>query len=301
MQRVGTGTRSARNFAPGCQAHFKVFRLLPPLCLRVYVRSRSRDDRGRRSAPAPDNAVDPVAMDPEHHILIVDDNKDIRDLLGRFLRKHEFKVTTARDGYEMRECLNAQAVDLVVLDLMLPGDDGLKLCRELRAKSAIPVIMLTAMGEETDRIVGLEMGADDYVAKPFNPRELLARIKAVLRRTGAAGAHPDQPHTGGRILGFSGWTIDLVRRELRSPDGALVELTTGEYDLLLAFAEHPQRVLTRDQLLDITRSRATPAFDRTIDVQVSRLRRKIETGNSPPMVKTVRGMGYVFAVAVERL
>ncbi len=236
-----------------------------------------------------------------HHILVVDDNKEIRDLLGRFLRQHDFKVTTARDGYEMRECLRNGPVDLVVLDLMLPGDDGLKLCRELRSTSAMPIIMLTAMGEETDRIVGLEMGADDYVAKPFNPRELLARIKAVLRRTTAPGDQFDPPSSGGRILGFANWRLDLVRRELRSPDGALVELTTGEYDLLLAFVENPQRVLTRDQLLDITRSRAASAFDRTIDVQVSRLRRKVETDAEQSMIKTVRGAGYVFTAPVERL
>ncbi len=240
-------------------------------------------------------------MDPMHHILVVDDNKEIRDLLGRFLRKHDLKVTTARDGYEMRECLRNGPVDLIVLDLMLPGDDGLKLCRELRSESSVPIIMLTAMGEETDRIVGLEMGADDYVTKPFNPRELLARIKAVLRRTTMAGERLDQPSTGGRILRFADWTLDLVRRELRSPDGALVELTTGEYDLLIAFVENPQRILSRDHLLDVTRSRAASAFDRAIDVQVSRLRRKVEMEPEQSMIKTVRGAGYIFTVPVERL
>jgi two-component system OmpR family response regulator len=240
-------------------------------------------------------------MDPMHHILVVDDNKEIRDLLGRFLRKHDFKVTTARDGYEMRECLRKDAVDLIVLDLMLPGDDGLKLCREVRSASAVPIIMLTAMGEDTDRIVGLEMGADDYVTKPFNPRELLARIKAVLRRTTGTGETFEPPNTGGRILRFAGWTLDLVRRELRSPDGALIELTTGEYDLLVAFVENPQRILTRDHLLDVTRSRSASAFDRSIDVQVSRLRRKVETEPDQSLIKTVRGAGYIFAVPVEKL
>ncbi|MGA1860261.1 response regulator [Azospirillum sp. 11R-A] len=234
------------------------------------------------------------------HVLIVDDNQEIRDLLGRFLRKQGYKVTTARDGYELRECICGSLVDLLVLDLMLPGDDGLKLCRELRSTSAIPIIMLTAMAEETDRIVGLEIGADDYVTKPFNPRELLARIRAVLRRTNASGEAFDASHSGGRILRFAGWTIDLVRRELHSPDGALVELTGGEYDLLAAFVESPQRVLSRDHLLDITRNRTALAFDRTIDVQVSRLRRKIDNDPEHSMIKTVRGAGYVFVIPVER-
>lgn len=249
----------------------------------------------------PTFAIEKLAMEPAHHILIVDDNKEIRDLLGRFLRKQDFKVTTARDGYEMRECLDKSMPDLIVLDLMLPGDDGLKLCRELRSKSAVPIIMLTAMGEDTDRIIGLEMGADDYVAKPFNPRELLARIKAVLRRSSMAGDSIGQANTGGRIFRFAGLKLDIVRRELRSADGALVELTAGEYDLLIVFVENPQRVLTRDHLLDVTRSRSASAFDRTIDVQVSRLRRKIEVEPEQSIIKTVRGAGYVFAASVERL
>lgn len=234
------------------------------------------------------------------HVLIVDDNQEIRDLLGRFLRKQGYKVTTARDGYELRESICSSSIDLVVLDLMLPGDDGLKLCRELRSTSAIPIIMLTAMAEETDRIVGLEIGADDYVTKPFNPRELLARVRAVLRRTNVSGESFDSSHSSGRILRFAGWTIDLVRRELHSPDGALVELTGGEYDLLAAFVESPQRVLSRDHLLDITRNRTALAFDRTIDVQVSRLRRKIDNDPEHSMIKTVRGAGYVFVIPVER-
>ncbi len=242
-------------------------------------------------------------MEPtQHHILVVDDHKDIRDLLGQFLRKHDLKVTTARDGYEMRECLTNDPVDLVVLDLMLPGEGGLSLCRELRTRSQTPVIMLTALGEEADRVVGLEMGADDYVTKPFSPRELLARIKAVLRRSTAQGDAPPSA-TGGRILAFAGWTLDLVRRELRSSDGTLVDLTTGEFDLLSAFAEHPQRILSRDDLFEVSRGRgsATAAFDRAIDVQVSRLRRKLDTSPDDGMIKTVRNAGYVFTVPVERL
>jgi two-component system OmpR family response regulator len=239
-------------------------------------------------------------MDPAAHILIVDDHAEIRDLLGRFLRKHGFRVTEARDGDEMRRILTTARIDLIILDLMLPGDDGLTLCRELRAKSEVPIIMLTAMNEQTDRIVGLEMGADDYVPKPFNPRELLARVKAVLRRT-TAGL---QSGTGGeQLFRFAGWTLDVVKRELQSPNGVVVDLTTGEYDLLLAFIEHPQRVLNRDQLLDLARSRTSIAtYDRSIDVQISRLRRKIEDEASPtPLIKTIRSVGYLFTAPVEKL
>ncbi|MGY6278416.1 winged helix-turn-helix domain-containing protein, partial [Methylomonas sp. MgM2] len=188
--------------------------------------------------------------------------------------------------------------DLIVLDLMLPGEDGLALCRRLRSTSTIPIIMLTALAEDIDRIVGLEMGADDYLAKPFNPRELLARIKAVLRRTGSGS---DLSRTAGNTLLFEGWRIDLAKRELYSPEGVLMPLTGGEFDLLVAFAQRPQRILNRDQLLDLTRGRAATAFDRSIDVQLSRLRRKIETDpNQPALIKTVRGGGYVFQPRVVR-
>ena len=238
-------------------------------------------------------------MDKTPHILIVDDDREIRDLLGRFLEKHGCRVTTARDGRAMRAALDDWSIDLVVLDLMLPGDDGLTLCRELRANSEIPIIMLTAMGEETDRIVGLELGADDYVAKPFNPRELLARIKAVLRRGSERAEAP--PADGGQIARFAGWTLDLARRHLRSPDDVAVTLTAGEYELLVAFVDHPQRVLSRDQLLDFTRGRSAAPFDRSVDIQVSRLRRKIEPDPATPeLVKTVRSGGYLFTPAVER-
>ncbi|NJO67592.1 MAG: response regulator [Rhodospirillales bacterium] len=238
------------------------------------------------------------------HILIVDDDQDIRDLLGRFLTKHGYRVSQAMNGREMQKALDDRAIDLIVLDVMMPGDDGLALCRRLRAGSSIPIIMLTAMGEEIDRIVGLEMGADDYMAKPFNPRELLARIKAVLRRvaslTAVAGAAEDGQETG-RMLGFEGWTMQIDRRTLTSPTGVLVPLSTGEFDLLHAFANHPQRVLSRDQLLDLARGRDAQPFDRSIDVQVSRLRRKIETDpGEPTLIKTVRGGGYLFTPSVER-
>jgi two-component system OmpR family response regulator len=185
----------------------------------------------------------------------------------------------------------------VILDLMLPGEDGLSLCRWLRHDSQLPIIMLTAMGEETDRIIGLEMGADDYLAKPFNPRELLARIKAVLRRTGRPQASEG---AAARILTFEGWRLDLSRRQLNEPGGALIELSAGEFDLLVALAEHPQRVLTRDQLIDLARGRAATPFDRSVDVQVSRLRRKMEHDpKNPTLIKTVRSGGYIFSAVVE--
>lgn len=234
------------------------------------------------------------------HILVVDDDIEIRDLLARFLRKHGYRVTGARNGREMRESLAATQVDLVVLDLMLPGESGLDLCREARATSLVPIVMLTAMGDDMDRIVGLEMGADDYLPKPFNPRELLARIKAVLRRT-TTNSDPVS-HVRENILHFAGWQLDLVRRELKSAKNVVIELSAGEYDLLLAFLEHPQRVLSRDQLLDLTRNRVSSPYDRSIDVQVSRLRRKLEVDPPEvPLIKTVRGTGYIFASEVKRL
>lgn len=233
------------------------------------------------------------------HVLVVDDDREIRDLLGRFLTKHGYRVTAVGDGKEMRRALADWHIHLVVLDLMLPGEDGLSLCRDLRAKSQIPVIMLTMMSEETDRIVGLEMGADDYLPKPFNPRELLARMKAVLRRARCA---PATPHSMGRqMYRFSGWTLDLGLRRLRSPRGLVVDLSPGEHDLLVAFVERPQRVLTRDQLLDLTHGRAETPFDRSVDMQVSRLRQKIEADpKEPELIKTIRSGGYVFTAVVTR-
>jgi two-component system, OmpR family, response regulator len=231
------------------------------------------------------------------HILIVDDDAEIRDLVARFLKKHEFRVETAAEGRAMWKLMETGQFDLIVLDLMLPGEDGLSLCRRLRVETTIPVIMLTALGEETDRIIGLEMGADDYLAKPFNPRELLARIRAVLRRAGTTERPVDDEM--GRTLVFEDWKLDLARRELRSPDGVLVALTAGEFDLLAAFAARPKRVLNRDQLLDLTKGRAATTFDRSVDVQLSRLRRKIEADpNEPALIKTVRGGGYIFTADV---
>ncbi len=240
-------------------------------------------------------------MDRIPHLLVVDDDREIRSLVAQFLTKHGYRVTGVKDGAEMLRTLDGARVDLIVLDLMLPGEDGLSLCRRLRASPATaqtPVIMLTAMGEETDRIVGLEMGADDYLAKPFSPRELLARIKAVLRRASAPPVAGTS--AGGTVLRFEGWSLDVTKRELRSPDGVLVQLSAGEYDLLVAFAEHPQRVLNRDQLLDLARGRSAVPFDRSVDVQVSRLRRKIEPDPAEPtLIKTVRGGGYLFTPPVS--
>lgn len=244
-------------------------------------------------------------MDASPHLLIVDDDREIRDLLSRFLHKLGFRVSLAVDGREMRKALEDRAIDLIVLDLMLPAEDGLALCRRLRAELSIPVIMLTAMGEEIDRIVGLEMGADDYLTKPFNPRELAARIRAVLRRSRAndartaAGSSSGGDGTGS-VVRFAGWCLDLSKRELNSPEGVLVPLSAGEFALLATFVQHPQRVLSRDQLLDFARGRDAQPFDRAIDVQVSRLRRKIDDDpREPVLIKTVRGGGYLFAPQVE--
>src|SRR5262245_6717035 len=231
------------------------------------------------------------------HILIVDDDRQIRAMLARFLAEHAMRVTQAGDGEQMLKTLEAGRFDVIVLDVMMPGDDGFTLCRRLRNTNTIPLILLTARNSETDRIVGLELGADDYVTKPFNPRELLARIRAILRR---AGAHPAATERlASAIYQFAGWTLDTSRRALTSPEGILTDLTTGEFDLLVAFVEHPQRVLNRDQLLDLARGRVSLAFDRSIDVQVSRLRRKIEGDpNAPALIKTVRNGGYFFTATV---
>ena len=231
------------------------------------------------------------------HILVVDDHSEIRDLLKRFLEQHGMRVSCARDGKEMKRLLDEREFDLLVLDLMMPGEDGLTLCRELRVKSRLPIIMLTAMGEETDRIIGLEMGADDYLAKPFNPRELLARIKAVMRRT-QAEIQP-VPETLTRDLRFDRWLLDVNRRELVDEEGVGMSLSTAEFDLLKVFLERPQRVLSRDQLLDLARGREAQAFDRAIDTQVSRLRRKLERdAKNPELIKTVWGGGYLFSAEV---
>ena len=229
-------------------------------------------------------------------ILVVDDDGEILDLVARFLKSNAFNVLTARSGTEMVARLAGAAVDLIVLDLMLPGVSGLDLCRDLRRTSAIPVIMLTAKGDDVDRIIGLEVGADDYLAKPFNPRELLARISAVLRRTQARPA--GQAAAPQRLIRFAGWRLDIMKRELTDPHGVIVDLSTGEYDLLVAFLDAPQRVLSRDYLLEAARTRTSDSFDRSIDVQISRLRRKVEAERE--MIKTIRGVGYMFTPDIVR-
>ena len=237
-------------------------------------------------------------MAPQDHILVVDDDREIRSLLTEYLRKAGYRVTAVADGRGMWGAIEGGRPDIVVLDVMLPGDDGLALCRDLRAGSKVPIIMLTARGEETDRIVGLEMGADDYLAKPFNPRELLARIKSVLRRSRTLpdNLQPDLAH-GFR---FAGWQLDVASRNLTSPKGVVVALSGAEHKLLRIFLDHPNRVLTRDQLMDLTQSREADPFDRSIDVQVSRLRHRLgDDAKEPAIIKTVRGEGYVLAAAVE--
>lgn len=236
-------------------------------------------------------------MNATPHLLIVDDDSEICTLLSNFLGQYGYRVSVATNGGAMMQTLASAKIDLVVLDIMLPGKDGLALCRELRAGGRVPIIMLTAIDGEADRIVGLEMGADDYLTKPFSPRELVARIRAVLRRAAAPGS--GAPPGGDKVYEFAGWRLDVPRRQLFSPAGALVVLRTAEFDILLALVERPQRTLTRDQLLDLARGRASSPFDRAIDVHISRLRKRIEADpKEPEMIRTVRSEGYYFAVPV---
>lgn len=234
------------------------------------------------------------------HILSVDDDVQLQQLVSKMLRAQGFRVTTLSSGSELLEKFHTTPVDLVILDLMLPGVSGLELCRRIRQDSSVPIIMLTACGEEADRVLGLEMGADDYLTKPFSSRELLARIRALFRR--AAAGRANAKSTAGTKYIFDGWVVDTLRRELINPQGVAIDLSTGEYDLLLAFVAAPQRVLTREQLLDMARHRTTVAgFDRSIDVQISRLRRKMGEVDTDGIIKTVRGVGYMFVPAVTRL
>ncbi len=238
-------------------------------------------------------------MDPSPHVLVVDDSADIREPLARYLNRKGLRATTASGGVEVRKLLKSNAFDLVVLDIMMPGEDGLSICRYLRDTSETPIILLTAMVDETDRVVGLELGADDYVTKPFSPRELLARIRAVLRRSKGPNTRDVVP---AKLYRFDGWRLDALRRELLGSDEVAVPLSTAEFRLLTVFLQRPQMVLSREQLLDLTAGRSLEPFERSIDNQVSRLRKKIEPdAKNPTIIKTVWGGGYVLAteVAVE--
>lgn len=236
-------------------------------------------------------------LEARPRVLIVDDDDRIRLMLSQFLQSRGLAVVQAADGRQMHAALRCSQIDVVVLDIMMPGEDGFSLCRRLRTESDIAIIMLTAMNETADRVAGLELGADDYVSKPFDPCELLARIRAVLRRRGSASGMTAREQA---VYSFDGWTLDPRRRTLKSPADVLVDLTSGEFDLLLAFVEYPQQILHRDRLLDLARGRANQSFDRSIDVQISRLRRKIEAEPSDPqLIKTVRNEGYIFTPEVR--
>ncbi len=255
---------------------------------------RARHSSANRSTIGNPDAIATMTSGTQN-ILIVEDDQQTRDLIARYLRDQKFSVDTVANGKEMDRYLSRNRADLIVLDLMLPGEDGLSLCRRVRMESMTPIIILTAKGEDLDRILGLEMGADDYLPKPFNPRELLARINAVLRRhmSGlAAGSTATR-------LKFEGWTIDLRLRDLRNPEGAQVPLTSAEFDLLQAFCERAGRILARDNLLSMTRGRPGGSFGRSIDVLVSRLRRKLDRTEGTSMIRTVRTGGYVFTPVVE--
>ncbi|WP_112312684.1 response regulator [Pseudogemmobacter bohemicus] len=239
-------------------------------------------------------------MSAEPHILIVDDHREIRELVSRALMREGFRVSEAGNGVAMRKVLATARPDLILLDLMLPGEDGFTLFRVLRAESNVPIIMLTAKGDEIDRVVGLELGADDYISKPFGSRELIARIRAVLRRTRNVDTTGDQRRP--QRYRFERWVFDSGARELVNEDDVTVALSTGEFDLLMAMIERPGQVLSRDQLLDLARGRSAGVFDRSIDTQVSRLRKKIEPDpNEPRIIKTVWGGGYIFSAEVETL
>ena len=240
-------------------------------------------------------------MEHIDHILVVDDDREIRELVSSYLKKNGLRTTVAADGRQMRSFLDGNTVDLIVLDVMMPGDDGLVLCRELRAgkHKATPVLMLTARDDEMDRIIGLEMGADDYLSKPFAARELLARIKAILRRTRMLPPNL-QISEAGQLLTFGDWRLDTVGRHLLDRDGTTVALSGAEYRLLRVFIDHPQRVLNRDQLLNLTQGRDAEIFDRSIDLLVSRVRQRLgDDAREPTYLKTVRAEGYVFSVPVE--
>jgi len=234
---------------------------------------------------------------PARHILVVEDDTQLREQVTAYLAEHGFHVHAAADAAAMDRMLAQAPIDLVVLDLMLPGEDGLSICRRLSSEGGPAIIMVSAMGEEIDRVLGLELGADDYLPKPCSPRELLARVRAVFRRLEEVrGGAPRK----GKAYQFQGFVVDALRRQLRAPNGATILLTSGEFSLLSAFLDHPQRILSRDQLLDIARGQDADVFDRAVDVQISRLRRKLHACSETEIIKTVRGAGYMFDVAVTR-
>lgn len=239
------------------------------------------------------------SMSEQPHILVVDDDRDIRTLLSEYLQKNGYRVTAVAEGKAMRRALEQTHVDLIVLDLMLPGEDGLKLCRDLRTRSQIPVLMLTAMGEEIDRVLGLEVGADDYLPKPFSPRELLGRIRAILRRTAHMPRDPDLSNALG--YRFAEWQLDLTTRTLTHADGSQVALNGAEFRLLSILLSHASRVLSRAQLMELLRGRELDPFDRSVDVRISRLRQNLrDDARAPRIIKTIYGEGYVIGVPIEQ-
>jgi two-component system OmpR family response regulator len=243
-----------------------------------------------------------MTMDANDHVLIVDDDREIRTMLAAYLEKNGMLASVAASGRQMRAALEEGPVDLIILDRMLPGEDGLALCRELRSGKwrSVPILMLTALGDETERIIGLEMGADDYLAKPFAVRELLARIRSVLRRARMLPPNLQPAETSVQMLAFGDWQLDTTARHLLDASGAMVALSGAEYRLLRVFLDHPQRVLTRDQLLNLTQGRDSDQFDRSIDLLVSRLRQRLQDdAREPRYIKTLRSEGYVFSARVE--
>ena len=239
-----------------------------------------------------------MTLAAETRLLLVDDEPALREPLAEYLSRQGFAVVQASSAAEARSRLREALPDLVLLDIMMPGEDGLSLCRHIGEALSVPVILLTAKGESTDRIVGLEIGADDYVVKPFDPRELVARIRSVLRRAAKGAPAPAEDE----LLEFEGWRLDPLKRRLTAPDGAMVSISSAEFRLLLAFLEHPRQVLDRDRLLDMVQGREAHLFDRAVDNQVSRLRRKIETDSkAPTLIQTVWGGGYMLAADVRRI
>ena len=237
-------------------------------------------------------------MDETSLIAVVEDDPEIRALVGGLLKREGFEVEACANAAELDRALERRRIDLIVLDVMMPGEDGLSVCRRLRARGDVPILMVTAKSDDIDRIIGLEIGADDYLPKPFNPRELLARVRAILRRT--RDMHRVSSAAPREVYRFAGWTLDGGSRDLLDPEGRAVPLTGGEFDLLIVLLQHPQRVLNRDQLLDWTRGRSAAAYDRTIDVQLSRLRKRLgDDPLEPAIIRTVRGGGYLFAPTVE--